>query len=75
MLVFHFFILVGKRDECLVNKIGEIWFAYGLGVRMVIGGILDFVEGVSWKISISFGTVGVVTILLTKLFAKKNKHL
>ena len=59
-----------------MNKIErEIWFAYGIGTGMIIGGILDFVEGASWKVSISFCILGVVMILLTKLFIKKNKHL
>ena len=53
----------------------EIWFAYGIGAGMIIGGILDFVEGVSWKVRVSFCMLGAVVILLTKLFTKKNKHL
>ena len=53
----------------------EIWFAYGIGTGMIIGGILDFVEGASWKVSVSFCILGAVMILLTKLFIKKNKHL
>jgi len=70
------FLMVYKDSGHLMNKIErEIWFAYGIGTGMIIGGILDFVEGVSWKVSVSFCILGAVMILLTKLFAKKNKHL